>query len=236
MRDGDADGAKSSRLTALLVAVLVAAAAAPATASATQTGEERSFVATVHADGSADVAVTYTFDLTTESERAAFEELRTNETARTDALTRFSNRLETVAADAANATGRDMSIEGGSIDLSTKSGGDTGVVVLSVTWNGLAAVDGDALVVTEPFASGFEPDRPFTVRWPDGYEMADVTPAPAETSSPRASWAAGTDLEGFELTVTRSATPTPTNGSGPGFGGLGVLGALAVVALLSRRR
>lgn len=234
----DRDGTRWK--AALLIAALVAAVLAPAPAAgAAPTGEEPSFVATLHADGSAAVALTYTFDLTTESERAAFEELRTNETAQAETVTRFRNRMETVAADAANATGRDMSVEEASIDLSTTGGGDTGVVVLSVTWNGLAAVEGDRLVVTEPFASGFEPDRPFTVRWPDGYELAYASPAPADATATSATWNAGTDLDGFSLTVAESSTPpstaSPTEGSGPGFGVTAAFVAFAGATLLARR-
>lgn len=236
----------ATRSGALLVAALVVTAAVPGLVGGTQTGEEPSFVVTLDADGSAEIAVTLTFDLTTDSERAAFEELRDNETAQAEARTKFRNRMESVAAAAQNETGREMSVEAASIELTTTDGGDTGIVVLSVTWTGLAAVENGRLVVTEPFASGFEPDRTFVVNWPDGHELDSATPSPDATSDTSATWDAGTDLDGFELAVaqpTPAATPTPTetetpaDGGAPGFGvGIALVALLVAAILASRRR
>lgn len=54
-------------------------AAAPA---ATQTAEER-FLVELDSTGDADISVTFTYELDSETERAAFEEPEANETART---------------------------------------------------------------------------------------------------------------------------------------------------------
>lgn len=231
---------KVKRVGGLLLCVLLVSSLSAAPASATSEHHEEAFLVELDGEGNADVSVTYTYDLETDSAQAAFEELRTNETAQDERLTRFQNRMEMVAADAANTTGRDMSINDASIDFSTAKGGDTGVVMLSVTWNGLAAVEGDRLTVTEPFASGFEPDRPFTVRWPDSYERGDTAPTPATSTDASATWDAGTEFESFSLTVTGSSTssesdPAATDGSGSGFGVTAVIAALAAVLLTARR-
>lgn len=231
---------KVTRIGGLLLCALLVSSLAAAPASATSEHPEEEFLVELDGEGNADVSVTSTYDLETDSERAAFEELRTNETAQEERLTKFRNRMEMVAADAGNTTGRDMTVDDASIDFSTANGGDTGVVMLSVTWNGLAALEGDRLVVTEPFASGFEPDRPFTVRWPDGYDRGDTVPTPATSTETSATWDAGTEFESFSLTVTGSSTSpesdsAATDGSGSGFGVTAVIAALAAVLLTARR-
>ncbi len=219
---------------------------APTVAATTQAGEQPSFVVTLDEGGDAEFALTLTYDLTTDNEQAAFEELRTNETAQQELRDRFRNRIAGVAADAQNATGREMSVENPRIELSTTNGGETGIVVLRVTYVGLAATDGDALVVTEPFASGFQSDRLFVVRGPDGYTVEGVTPQPTATSDGAVQYAAGTSLDGFQVTFT-PATPTetevPPEGGGdgatstgqPGFGTVAGLLAFVLVALVAAR-
>lgn len=150
------------------------ALAAPAAAAGH--GEER-FLVALDAEGDADVSVTYTYDLETEAERDAFEEPETNETVRERLSTRFENRMAGVAAAASNETGRSMAASGASISAASSDG--VGTVTLTVRWTNLAAVDGDRLVVTEPFASGVQPDRTFTVRAPDGDAIADASPDPS---------------------------------------------------------
>jgi hypothetical protein len=170
------------------------------------------FVVALSDDGTATVTVTYTFDLTDDDRRAAFEELRTNETATRTFEDRFRQRLRLVAADGANATGREMSVTDVSVAFETAA--DTGVVRLTATWEGLAATDGDRLVVTEPFASGFEPERRFVVLVPDGHAVDSVTPAPDDRADGRLEWAPGTPLDGFEVTAgPAGGTATPTDGS-----------------------
>lgn len=231
---------RRTSVSVLLVLSVVLLATLPGVAAA-QTDEEKSFVVSVNPDGSAEIAVTYAFDLTTDSERDAFEELRNNETARQEVQTKFQNRMAAVARDAENSTGREMSVENAQVDVSKTENGDTGVVVLSLRWNGLAAVDGETLVVTEPFGSGFAPDRPFVVEGPEGYSLEGASPAADATQENRATWEAGTELSGFEATFTApnddgAASPDETAGDGPGFGGITVLVALLVVIAGIARR
>lgn len=222
---------------ALLLGVLLVSSLAAAPAAAAEHPEEEFFVE-LDAEGDADVAVTYAYDLETDSERAAFEELETDETAREELATQFRNRMRSVAADAADATGREMTVTDASAEVSTAD--DVGVVTLSVSWEGLAAVDGDRLTVTEPFASGFEPNRTFTVAAPDGYEVTSATPEPSSSGAATASWAAGTSLQGFELVAGTagegSAGDGGTDGSGAGFGAGVAAAALVGAAMLARRR
>jgi len=140
-------------------------------------------------------------------------------------------------------------------DLETIDG--TGDVTLSATWNGLAAVEDDTLVVTEPFASGFEPDRRFYLVGPDGYELESATPDPDERGDGYLAWEAGSDLDGFEVVasaVDGGSEDGITNGSddegddgsgdgtatpdenGPGFGPLVALLALVAAAVIAGNR
>lgn len=231
-----------------LVGLLVVGAAVPASA---HSGEDSSFVVALHEDGSAELTLTLTYDLADEDDRAAFEALQDDASARERVRTRFRDRLAAVAADAENATGREMAVTDASVALSTTHDGATGVVELSATYEGLAAVENGRLTVTEPFASGFETDHRFTLRAPDGYRLASVGPEPASQEDGRVTWSGGNDLSGFEATLTAQSGATATDGSdeavagttgdassgaGAGFGLLAALLAVGIAGLLARRR
>lgn len=235
-----------------LVGLLVAGAAAPANAAvpaSAQSSEGSSFVVALNADGSAELRLTLAYDLRDDDQRAAFESLREDESSRDRVRTRFGNRLTAVAADAENATGREMAVTGAGVELSTADG-STGVVVLSATYEGLAAVDDGRLTVTEPFASGFETDYRFTLRGPEGYRLISVAPEPAAREDGTATWGAGSDLSGFEATFSSGAGGTATaadgsgeataggtsSGDGAGFGLLVALLAVGTLGLAVRRR
>lgn len=227
-----------------LVTVPVAATAATAqsTESAATLPAESAFVVDIETDGSARVTLVTTFDLTTDSEREAFEALRTNETAREQRTNRFATRMQVIANRAENDTGRDMAIRNSAMAFTTEN--DTGIVGLSVTWDGLAAQEGDRLVLREPFASGFDIDRPFRVVGPDGYALGTATPTPTNQQQNSATWSATTQFEGFETVFTPAeggtATDTGdgTSGAGaPGFGiGVAAVSVLVASGLLVARR
>lgn len=230
----------------LLVLVLVAGSwTAPVAA---QDAPSPSFVVDLHDDGSATVTVTYTFDLTTEAEQEAFRTLQDDKTAREELKSRFETRLGSVADAVANRTGRTMSVSDSTIDIRTEADGNVGVVRLSIEWSGLARTEGDELVVTEPFASEFRPDRRFILNAPERYEFATVTPSPDDRSAGSLEWAPNTDLSGFEVVIApaENPTPTPTEGSGgtdgatetggqPGFGLVSGMMALIAGMLFVRR-
>lgn len=241
----------------LLAVLVVCSAVGVAPAAAQSDGPTPTFGVDLAADGSAELTLTLVFNLSTDPERAAFDELRNNGTAQEETRIRFRNRMEAVAADARNETGREMSIEDAAIALEKTDSGDFGVVSLSVTYVGLAAVEDGTLTVTEPFASGFEPDRRFVVTAPGSWAIAaqQATPQPSgEGSLNRAVYEPGTDLSGFELvfekgtpTATESPvrtmantdeTPDPGTDSGgqPGFGAVAAVLALLAAGLVAVRR
>lgn len=260
---------RRSGIVTVAVILLLGSVAGGVTGAATQALEDRqaqtgdvsppAFVVTVHENGSADVAVTYTFNLTDEGRQAAFQQLRDSETARQGFEDRFRQQLQTVASDAGNATGREMAVT--AVDVGLETSGETGVVTVTATWEGLAATDGDSLTVTEPFASGFAPDRPFVVAL-DGASVESVTPEPTQRTDERLTWAKHSDLSGFEMVATTPESPTATpadggtatdggdggdgdaetgdatpGGGGPGFGVVGaLLAVVGAVALAAMRR
>lgn len=225
------------RRIAVCLAVALVAVATLAPPAAAQSDDEPAFVVSLHPDGSAEVVVRSTFDLTTDAERAAFETLTADDEARANATARFRDRLGSVAADAEDATGREMRVTDASVDLRRTADDETGVVSLSATWTGLAAVEGETLVVTEPFASGFVPDRRFVLRTPDGYAVGSVAPAPDERSDGELAWATGAELEGFAVELTPAPGGGAMTGGQPGFGAVAALVAILVVtAALAKRR
>ena len=126
------------------IALLSSMAITPATAQ--PNGEE--FLVELDPGGDAELSMTFVYDLASDEERAAFEELRENTTAQTEMVDRFENRMTAVAEDTSAATDREMSVSSGSMEL--ERGDDAGLVVVSLQWANLAAVEDDHLTVTEP--------------------------------------------------------------------------------------
>lgn len=230
--------ARTTRLVGILLCIALATSVVAVPAAAHGADEEE-FLVFLDRSGDADVSLTLTYDLHSDAERAAFGELQENETAREASAERFENRMSAVAADASNATGREMAVSSASVQVSETEG--VGTMTMTVTWENLAAVEGDRLTVTEPFSSGFDPGVAFTVAVPQGYERTSVTPKPSSSDRTMSTWDAGTDLHGFELVAEPVAeddgSPTEeTDGEGAGFGVVIALGALVAVALLTARR
>ena len=231
------------RFTCLLVVIALLVTAPVAAATGTEANQlsesvpnEPAFVVALDANGSAHVTLTVTFDLTTESEREAFQALRENETAHERRTEQFAARMEAIATTATNETGRTMQIRNGAISFTERN--DTGIVALSVTWDGLAAETGDRLVLREPFDSEFTTDRSFRIIGPDGYELTSVTPKPTNQTQNAATWNAGTEFETFEATFAPASDAASDNEgeSSPGFGAeTAVLAVLVGVAFLTFR-
>jgi hypothetical protein len=192
----------------------VAALDGPGTEPAAEEGS--SFVVALDADGDATATLVLTYDLADDADEAAFEELRERPE---NATARFDDRMTRIAERTATETGREMSVSDVRTEVESTDG--TGVVRLSATWANLAAVDGDRLVVSEPFESAFRPDRPFVLVAPDGYTLAnttveaDATTETDGTGTVSAEWRPGTDLSGFSATLKPAETGGATGDSLP---------------------
>lgn len=191
-------------------------------------------------DGDAAWTVEYRIRLddanTTEAFKAYREDIEANTT---DYATQFADRLGPTVRTGENMTDREMAVTDASVNLDVVE--NTGVVDLSVAWDGFGAVQNERLVLDEPFASGFGLDRPVTVQQPERYAVADASPSP-DDSDATLRWDAGTDLDGFEVIFERTAGATTddtsdemTATSGPGFGSIAaILGISALVAALRK--
>ncbi|KAB1188529.1 MULTISPECIES: hypothetical protein [Haloferax] len=193
------------------------------------------FVVALSPNGSARVTLRLTYDLTAEEERAGFERLEANAS---EFATSYATRLKPLAARASNETGREMAIRDQTAQFSEL--GSTGVVELSVTWTNVATHRDGRIVLAEPFDTGFNPDRPFVVRAPEGYELASASPSPNVRSPSEVAWNTSEQLDGvsvaFETTesgedqstgTTTSSTEMPV-GAAPVLAVLGVMGLFAV--------
>ena len=220
--------------------LLVSAFALPVAASSpnsSESVEESAVHVDLEADGDATVSLVSSYDLTDPDERDAFETLREDESAQEALLDRAADRFDSVATNAEANVEREMTVSAESADVSVSD--DRGIVTLSVTWEGLAAVEDDSLVVTEPFASGFDADRSLVVTAPTEATIESSTPEPTTQDETRATWDAETDLDGFELTVSEATTASDDASDGtPGFIGSVALVAvgLTVASLAANRR
>ncbi|GAB7019348.1 DUF7345 domain-containing protein [Halostagnicola bangensis] len=202
--------------------------------------EEPSLHVQLSDDGDATVTLVSVYDITDSDERESFESIRADEGTQAELLERFTDRLESVSAEI--DTSDNTSIAGDEVNL--RSADDRGIVSLSVTWHELAAVDGDSLVVDEPFASGFETDRPLVLEGPTGSTLESSTPEPTVADGERAMWETETELDGFEAVVAPASEEsenevsdgeeTESDGT-PGFGGIVAVGSIVVLLGLRLR-
>lgn len=190
----------------------------------------------VSADGDATVSLVTVYELSDDDERSAFESLQEDEEAQHELRDRFSERMGSVAE---SVDGDDASaITDESIDVRTE--GEYGIVTLSVEWADFAEADGETLVVTEPFASGFEAEHQLVIAGPDDASIESTSHDPVVEEVNQASWEGGTELDGFEMVI--SVEDTGSDGTGdsdngtssesddeiPGFGVVAVVIAIVV--------
>lgn len=217
----------------LVIAVVLGVVVGPADA---QTAPSSSVVVRLDADGDAEVTLLQRFDLRNESDRRAFDRIGEDATVRDRLTGQYGERMRAVIAATANETGRPMS--SGPVEFETRrlDGGSTGVVALTIPWEGLAGAEGDRLVVSEPFDGGFEPTGSFVVVGPPGSSVVEVTPEPSTADGRTLKWAPGAELDGFRAVYapgSGASGGSDTFGQ-PGFGF--VLGAVALAAALAVAR
>ncbi|MFB6112951.1 MAG: PGF-CTERM sorting domain-containing protein [Halodesulfurarchaeum sp.] len=215
----------SIAVSLLLVTSLLVGAAGTAVADQQAPVNRPALVTDLAADGSAAMTLVLTYDLTTETDRQAFTDLRESNETVADIASRFESRMREVVASAANRTGRNIQLTDTTVSFAIVDSGTTGVVRLTATVDNLAAVENGQMVMTAPFASGFYSERPVIVRIPAGYSVSSVHPAPDSSTDTTLTWESGTDFEGFALLLESTGTGTPSEGTTsptstttPGFG------------------
>ena len=222
---------------ALLVACMLVASLAGAPAVLADSGETAGeLIVEPSPDGSVETSLVLPYDLRDDDDADGFTSLAEDEAAQDELRDRFETRMQTVAAATDELVDRDVSVSDATIELETDEAAATGTVTLSITWAQLAVLEDGSLVLTEPFASGFQSDHRVIVIAPDGYQFQSVAPSPTESGDRAAQWAGGTDLDGFEVVMdpvdaeTDDATvdDSENHESLPGFGLLLGMGSILV--------
>ena len=169
--------------------------------------------ADVRADGDARWTVEYRVRLNDENTTAAFESLRddieTNETAYTST---FADRMRATARAAANATGREMTIQNVSVRATRRNlPQEYGVVTYQFEWTGFAVADANTLEAGDALAGLFlDRQTTFVVGWPDAYATTAVQPTPDERRDDAVVWVGPTDFADGEPAVSLSTTASET--------------------------
>ncbi len=219
-------------VAAILAAVAMAALGATGDATAADPTEE-AVVVGLDESGDATLTLTTTFDLTDPEERTDFEQFQDDRQRQAALLDRYEDRLTNVAAAVNADTDREMRVVEPRLDARMEDDGTVGVAAVTVTWERLAAVDGDRLRLTSPFDGGFTPDRMVIVEVPGGYRIADATPE-STVSDRTATWGADRTLDGFALTAAPADGAGDADATGPGFGLLVPVVAGAGLAIARR--
>lgn len=160
-------------------------------------------------NGDADVVFTDEFDLTDPQQRALFEDLRESEEFRRAAAGQVRGGMQSVSERVAEDLDRELVI--GEVTAETTVDGETGTVAYGFRWENLAALEGERIVLSEPFSTYTSLDRELVVVAPDGYELASVSPEPSRQDDAVARWPGLTEFgDGFEVV----AAPAETHGDG----------------------
>lgn len=206
------------RIFGLLCIVTLSFGVLAGTVAAVDAPANGQLIVELDANGDADAVFTDEFDLTDPRQRAAFENARENEELRRQAAIQFRGGMQSIS-DEANA-GIDRELRIGAVTVETMVDGDTGIVAYRFRWENLATVDGDRIVLSEPFSTYDRLDRELIVIAPEGYELASVSPQPARRGEDVASWPGLTAFgDRFEVVATEPSI----HGDGPVAFGVSVL-------------
>ncbi|XVH32820.1 DUF7345 domain-containing protein [Haloferacaceae archaeon DSL9] len=184
--------------------------------------------ATVEADGTATWRVEYRIRLADDETRTAFDELQADiEADDSDYEARFEARMERTVSAAAEATGREMTVENVRVETEQRQlPQEYGIVAYEFGWSQFAAVEDDRLVVGDAIYGLFlDEESRLVVDWPDGYEAKNVSPEPDERNSNTAIWQGPAEFATDEPRIV--AAPESQ------FPSLGVIGVAAGVLALA---
>ncbi|WP_459878171.1 helix-turn-helix transcriptional regulator [Halorubrum gandharaense] len=227
-----------------ILAVAAVGVALPATADAAPAGEpavvqevdldDVLLSISVDADGNAAWTIEYRTRLDTDDDEAAFEEFREDVEADPDAYAgEFHDRMTATAADAEEATGREMAVTEMTVSVERRElPREYGIVTYSFHWSNFAVVDGDRLTIGDAIDGLFLDDASeLRIAWPDGYGLVEASPAADETRSGSVVWHGPTSFASGEprVVVNLAAETTP-------LALLVVLLAVGVAAAYARRR
>lgn len=217
-------------LVACLAMVGLGLVAAPA--AAIEEPANGQFIVELDTDGDADTVFTDEFDLTDPEQRAIFEDARDDPELRAAASQQLREEMQFVSDVASEDLDREIRV--GEVAVETVVDGDTGIVAYQFRWENLARLDGDRIVLSEPFSTYDSLDRELVVLAPEGHELTSVSPTPQRQGDDVATWPGLTQFgDGFEVVSTGAESqeshleleppspdepptdPADTHGSGP---------------------
>lgn len=165
-------------------------------------------------NGDANAVFTDVYDLTDPDSRTAFEAAKEDEALRDAAATQLREQMQLVS-DEANAD-LDREIRVGDVTIEMIEEGETGIVAYRFRWENLAVVEGDRIVLSEPFSTYDSLDRELIVFAPEGEELVSISPQPQRQGTDVASWPGLTQFgEGFEVVSTGGIADAPADTFGP---------------------
>jgi uncharacterized membrane protein len=165
----------------------------------------------VHADGSARWTVRIRTRLQTEDSVTRYEAFQDRFRAnRSQYLDGFRGPIESIVAEAAATTGREMAVRNVSAETSIRTVPRRwGIVEYAFTWEGFARAEGDRLHVGDAFESGFfiATNDTLHLSAPGAYELSSVEPSPDERENGTAIWHGRVDFGPGNPRATISPVP-----------------------------
>lgn len=195
-----------ARLVAVCCLAVLALGGFAGAAAAVDAPANGQFVVELQTNGDADVVFTDEFDLSDPDERSVFEDAQNNADLRAAAAQQFREEMQFVSDEASRDLDRELRV--GEVTVETTVDGETGIVAYQFRWENLARVDGDRIVLSEPFSTYDSLDRELIVLAPEGGELTSVSPPPERQGEDVATWPGLAQFgEGFEVVATGPDAP-----------------------------
>jgi hypothetical protein len=220
------------------------------------------FVIDIQADGDARWTVTERFNLSTEHDREAFEEIATEfESGAAEGSDLGFEAFQRAGELVDQETDREVNVT--DAERTSSIDGNVGKLTLSFTWENFARSNGNKLSIDDVFETerglwfaGLTPSQTLEITSPDGFGFDDANVLPEDG---QLKWEGPASFTNETLqavlvgdgggtttpTSTPSPSPSPTPGVGSGdglgsmlgpvalvLGGVGMLGAVAVIAVM----
>lgn len=171
--------------------------------------DDVSIIVTVDEDGDAQWEIEYRKRLDSDEAEATFDDIAADIEANTSEFReRFHNRMNATAADAAERTGREMTITDVEVTADRRElPQEYGVVTYSFRWTNFAVADGDRLVVGDSIEGLFlDEQSSLTVEWPAGYHLEDAQPPSSSVRTQAVVWEGPLDFTSGEPRVVVAET------------------------------
>lgn len=215
---------------ACLAVMVTGVAAGTSPAVQNETGEADTVLLEINVDEQGDATwhARYRYRLETDNETTAFQNLQADIEENPAAYEqRYREGMLDVMTDAAESTGREMSLSSVTVEAETdplpSASGEAGVVTYQFEWEGFANATEEGLRIGDAIHGLYlGPDWTLIFRWPESYDVVgSATPTADESATDRVRWEGERyflsdepDVEVREETDSGSAGDDPKNGTG----------------------